>query len=86
MPARWQGETESSSRWQVALVPDAWSLFESGEQECYEQVVADFAIQFTREYGAIYLSQASMQGAFDSCDHDNVVTSPGPGVVSLSEK
>jgi hypothetical protein len=61
-------------------------LFESGEQEYYEQVVAGFANQFTREYEAIYLSQGSMRAAFDSCDDDNVVTSPGPGVIRLPEK
>jgi hypothetical protein len=80
------GKVESSSRWLVALVPGAWPLFESGEQERYEQVIADFANQFTPEYDAIYLSQASMLGAVDLCDHDKVVTSPGPGVQRLLEK
>ncbi len=79
------GKTESSGRWLVALVPGAWSLFESGEQERYEQVVADFANQFTGEYDAIYLSQASMLGAVDLCDHENVLTSPRPGIIRLLE-
>lgn len=77
---------ESSGHWMVALVPGAWPLFETGKYELFEQVIADFANRFTGDYDAIFLSQASMLGAVDLCHHDNVVTSPGPGVKRLLEK
>ncbi|MDA0272023.1 MAG: hypothetical protein O3C68_02065 [Proteobacteria bacterium] len=79
-------EAESSGQWVVALVHGAWPLFETGKHELFAQVIADFANRFTGEYDAIFLSQASMLGAVNLCHHDNVVTSPGPGVKRLLEK
>ena len=73
----------SKTRWLVALVPGAWTLFESGNQQAYEQAVARFANQFKQEYDAVFLSQASMLGAVDLCEHINVITSPEPGVKRL---
>ncbi len=79
-------KAESSGQWVVALVPGAWPLFETGKHDLFAQVIADFANRFTGEYDAIFLSQASMLGAVNLCHHDNVVTSPGPGVKRLLEK
>jgi hypothetical protein len=38
---------------------------------------------FAQKCDAIYLSQASMLGAVDLCDHENMVISPALGIKRL---
>lgn len=77
--------SDSHGRWLVALVPGAWALFESGNLDEYYETIASFVNELSDGYDAVFLSQASMQGAAGACFHQNVLTSPALGVKRLIE-
>ena len=76
---------QTETKWSTMLVPNAWQFFQAGQLEAYDSAVSDFANQFLKEYDAVFLSQASMQGAQEHCQHEMVITSPKPGVEKLLE-
>lgn len=78
--ARRQG---SDSGWLVALVPGAWQAFLKADIAGYHEQIANFANEFSDEYDALFLAQASMAGAASACRHQDVVTSPERGVRRL---
>jgi hypothetical protein len=78
--ARRQG---SDSGWLVALVPGAWQAFLKADIAGYHEQIANFANEFSDEYDALFLAQASMAGAASACLHQDVVTSPERGVRRL---
>lgn len=77
--------SDSQGRWLVVLVPGSWALFESGDLDAYYETIASFVNELSDDYDAVFLSQASMQGAAAACSHHNVLTSPAPGIKRLIE-
>ena len=79
-------QCDSPPSWLIALVPHAWSAFESGEYDRYITIIARFVDQMAAGYDAVFLAQASMLGAARLCHHPRVFTSLGHGVDALIER
>ncbi|EGT5661189.1 glutamate racemase [Cronobacter dublinensis subsp. dublinensis] len=68
----------------VELIPDAWTLFQSGQHDAFHQRVAGAAEQaFARGAGCVALAQASMAGATRYFSHPKLLTSPRAALAQI---
>ena len=78
-------ETGGTADLTTRLLPDAWALFEAGDQRAYWRAVAEAVGGIAAEVDAVVLAQASMAGAAALCQDSGVPvlmrwTAPATGI------